>query len=140
MRYILIVITSIIVLAPSCPSKSPEYYFQEGEKLYKSGSTELAVKYYTKAIKDRPDYMEAYMSRAKANMSIDSIHNAMADYDTLIVRMLMVNDYQKLGEVYFLKGDAHFLLSQDSLACKYYRKSRNMNNSKSWDRLRKRCK
>lgn len=140
MRYILIIIFSFIALAPSCPSKSPEYYYLEGEKLSKSGNNELAIRYYSAAIKNNHNYIEAYMARAKANMLIDSIRNAMVDYDTLIVKILHSNDYQKLGDIYFLKADAHYLLSEDSLSCKYYRKSRDLNNTKSWDRIRKRCK
>lgn len=150
MKYFFIILLGILLLhcktpvksssaAPEVKKNSAEWYYQKGILEHKVTNTYVAIDYFTKAIKKNPDYIEAYMERAKASLSVDSIHNAIRDYDSLFVKM-KPNDYVKLGELNLMKGDALYLASQDSAACSCYRKARDLNNQPSWDRIRKRCK
>lgn len=119
--------------------KSAEWHYQQGKNQMTQTDTYEAIKSFTQAIKKKPDYIDAYMERAKANISVDSVQNAVRDYDSLLVK-INPNDYMRLGEIYFLKGDALYLVSEDTLACDNWKKAQDLNNQTSWDRIRKRCK
>ena len=144
MKYILVILFAVFI--PSCviskllsSKKTPEYYLNQGKRQMADTDTHEAIKSFTRAIKLNPNYMDAYMERAKANLVVDSIINAIGDYDSVMVR-LKPNEYMKMGELYFLKGDALFLLGADTIACRCWRKAKDLNNQTSWDRIRKRCK
>ena len=129
-----------IFLISSCATKkTADFYFQQGKHKAAEGYTYAAIESFTKAIEKNPNYVEAYTERASANMHTDSIWNAIKDYDSLLIKTSS-SEYIKKGNLYLLKGDAYYMLTEDSLACLFYEKSELMNNSKSWERLRKRCK
>lgn len=130
----------VILLCSSCViKKTAEYYFRQGKNEETKKDVYAAIKNYTKAIKLNQNYIESYIERASMSMSIDAYEDAVADYDSVLVR-LDKNNYNKRGDLYLLKGDALYLMSEDSLACKCYEKSKDLNNASSWDRIRNRCK
>lgn len=126
----------IILVAPSCPQRTPTYYFNEGEKLTALGESFKAIMYYTKAIKDKPGYIEAYVSRASAWMKEDSIDRAIQDYSKVI-------ELRPSGEAYYLRGAAYWssASNRDSLACKDWLKAKETyNHNRSWEKVRLYCK
>jgi len=150
MKYFFIILLGILLAFCKAPVKAPsaapeakknsaEWYYQKGILEQKGANTYVAIDYFTKAIKKSPDYTNAYTERAKAYISVDSIQNAVRDYDSLLVKT-KPNDYVRLGDIYLMKGDALYLGSEDTLACRCYIKARDLNNQPSWDRIRKRCK
>lgn len=132
------IIFLLITLAPSCPSKSPQYYFEYGKKYMTQNDFIKAQRYFTKAIQTSPRYFDAYLERAKAWEKIDSIKNAIKDYDTLLsFKELTV---AKTAILYFSRANMHYLLSEDTLACYDWRKACDLNHNKACDVIRKRCR
>lgn len=132
--------TLLSVFIFSCATKkTAEFYFQQGKNEVMQANDNMAVENFAKAIKKNPNYIDAYMERAKINMSIDSIQKAITDYDSVLVK-IDINDRERKSKLLLMKGDAYYLLSEDTLACKCYRKSRDLNNNQAWNRLRDRCK
>lgn len=118
--------------------KSAEWYYQQGIVETKMTNTYVAIDDFTQAIKKKSHYEEAYVGRAKAYQDVDSIDREIADYDTLVA--WAGNNQEKRGNLYLLIGNSCYLKSEDSLACLYWKMSRDMNNLASWDKIRKFCK
>jgi len=109
----------LITMAPSCPdiNKSPEYYYEKGKIEGSNGKTYDAIKLFTIAIKLKPNYIDAYLERAKSNLAVDSILNAINDYDSILVMKSL--NVQQRGEYTYLKSSAHYLwYGHDSAYCK----------------------
>jgi hypothetical protein len=81
---------------------------------------------------------QAYVERANTCMAIDSIDRAIRDYDFLLNMKSLNQD--KLAKLYYLKGNALYLGSRDSLACTCWRKAKDFGHNDSWDKIRKNCK
>ena len=129
----------VILLSSCATKKTAEFYFQQGKNEAVQTNAYVAIENFTKAIKKNPNYIEAYMERASVNVSIDSLMNAIRDYDSVLVKTNK-NDYENKGKLYLKKGDAYYGLSEDTLACRCYTDAKNMNNNTAWNRLRDRCK
>lgn len=128
----------MVVLAPSCPNKSPEYFYAYGKQYMAQNDFVQAQRYFTKAIQTNPRYYDAYAERAKAWEKSDSLYNAIRDYDTLLTFKNLSVD--KTGELYFLKATCHYQLTEDTLACHNYKIACDLNYNKACDLIRKRCK
>lgn len=128
----------MVVLAPSCPSRTPEYLYDYGKHYMAENDFIKAEKFFTEAIKGNPRYYEAYMSRAKAWEQQDSIRNAIKDYDTLLT--FSTTNVEKKAELYLLKANMHYLLSEDNFACRNWARACEFTNNKACDLLRKQCK
>lgn len=130
----------LITLAPSCPNKSPEYYYQQGKIESAKTNSYVAIKYFSKAIKLKPDYLEAYLDRASVYLSLDSIKRAITDYDSALV-MKNINVQQK-GEYTYLKAYAYYLLNgYDSTYCRLVNEACDRyGDNKSCDERRLYCK
>jgi len=137
MRLFLIAM-SIVALAPSCPEKSPEYYYEQGMREASRTGYEEAVKYYSKAIAKHPQYLEAYLARASAWEQLDSMHRSIEDMN--MVLSFPINNVEKRGEYVFLLANAYYLNSQDSLACKYWKDACEYNHNRACDLFRRKCK
>ena len=129
----LIWVLAIITLAPSCPNKSPEYYYSLADRKRAEGDNLVAIKCLSKAIKDKPDYLDAYKMRADLWLKEDSIDRAVDDLTKII-------DLKPSGDAYFQRGNAYYVGVKDSLACKDYYKACDLNHNKSCDLWRKYCK
>lgn len=130
----------IVTLAPSCPTKpkTPEEYFKFGNHYAAEGDFIQAQKYFTKAIKDKPDYTEAYYARINAWEQTDSLQNVINDYTTLLSFPQLTVD--KKGELLYLRGSAYYLSLKDTLACNDWKLSRDLGYNKAYDRVRFKCK
>lgn len=130
----------LIAIAPSCPNKkSPEYYYGYGKHFMEVENDFVqAQRFLTRAIKEKPRYFEAYEQRAKAWEKTDSLQNAINDYDTLLTFKNLTVD--KTAELYFLKANNYYLLSEDTLACHNWKRACDFNHNKSCDFIRKSCK
>lgn len=128
----------LITLAPSCPHKSQEYYFNYGKHYMSQNDFIQAQRFFTKAIQVNPTYFDAYVERAKAWEQMDSIKNAINDYNTLLT--FKNNNVDKTAELYFMRASMHYLLSEDTLACHDWNKACDLNHNKSCDFIRKRCR
>lgn len=129
--------TLLIILAPSgCPNKkTPEYYYLLGKNQVLQGDNLGAIESFSKAIKYKPDYLEAYGERAQTWIKEDSFNRAIDDYTKLI-------ELKPSGDFYYLRGMSYWKSAsdRDTLACADWRKARDLNNLKSWDMIRKYCK
>ncbi len=141
MRYFFYVFCILII--PSCvvgkllsAKKSPESYYELAKQKVADGYNYEAIKYLGKALKDKPDYTDAYLLRASAWMKEDSFDRAISDYSKII-------ELKPSGEAYYSRGNAYWMSAsgRDSLACKDWLKSRDTYNfSRSWDAIRMHCK
>lgn len=139
LNYIAWILCLALSLAPSsCTTKSPEYYFTYGKHYMADNDFVQAQKHFSRAIKLNPRYYEAYIERAKAWEKSDSMQNAIRDYDTLLTFKNLSVD--KTAELYHQRANMHYLLTEDTLACRDWRKSCDLNHNKSCDMIRKRCK
>ena len=127
-----------IAIQNSCVKKTPEIYYQMGEDEMLKTNSYVAINYFTKAIREKHDYKEAYQQRASVYLVLDSIDATIRDYDTLLV--LTKGDQQKQGYLHYLKGNALYLNSADSSACSEWRKSRDLNYLGAWNKIRSNCK
>ena len=134
------VIFLLLTLAPSCPKppRTAEDYFSYGKAYMGQNDFIQAQRYFTKAIKAKPRYYEAYIERIKAWEQTDSLQNAINDYDTLLIFKNLTVD--QTAELTFLKANQYYLLSQDTLACAGWRRACDFNHNKACDLIRKRCK
>lgn len=121
----------------SCASKDPLYYYNEGRKQQMSTNSLEALKLLNRAIKLKPDFYDAYYQKAEVYLSLDSIESAIKNYD---ICLSLTKEQDKIGELFFLKGNAFYLNSQDSLACKNWKLAQDLNYLKADDRIRKHCK
>lgn len=118
--------------------KSAEWYYQQG--VAKSTNSFVAIDNFTKAIKKNPNYYDAYMNRASAYLSVDSIDSAVRDYDFLLNMKSLPMNQERIAHLYYLKGNALYLNSADSSACFYWRKARDLGHGNSWNQIRNNCK
>lgn len=133
MAFPVIIVTS---LAPSCPKRSPEFYFLEGKKLTAAGDEVNAIKYYTKAIKDKPDYFDAYIGRAELWIRQDSLDRAIQDYHKVVELKPNGDTYYRLGDAYWRSASG-----RDTTACRYWTIGKETYNySKCWEAIRLHCK
>lgn len=130
----------LLTLAPSCPKqpRTAEDYFIYGKAYMGQNDFIEAQKWFSKAIKEKPRYYEAYVERIKAWEQTDSLYNAIRDYDTLLIFKNLTVD--KAAELNFLKANEYYLLSEDTLACHGWKKACELNHNKACDLIRKRCK
>ena len=71
----------------------------------KKKESEKSIKHYTKAIKLKPDFPEAYTNRGNAYIVRDDYDNAIKDYNTAIqLKSDYANAYYNRGNVYNKKG------------------------------------
>lgn len=133
MKYLL-----LLLLFSSCAIHPPEYYYGKGRVASANTDYLVAIKNFTKAIDKKHNYIEAYYERANASLAIDSIDNVIKDYDTLLV--FIKENQIKRGELLYMRGNAFYLISKDSLACASWRQSKDLNYYKAWDAIRKYCK
>lgn len=129
-----------IVLTPSCSTRklTAKDYFDFGNHFVAEGDYVKAQYNFTLAIKLNPYYFEAYAERAKSWEQSDSLDRAIRDYDSLLTfKTLTVSQTADLN---FNRANMYYLLSEDTLACKGWRKACDLNHNKSCDVIRKRCK
>lgn len=115
--------------------KTPKENFDVGEQKLNEGDDINAIVYFTKAIKQDPQYLEAYGERAKVFLKSDSFNLAIQDYSKII-------ELKPSGEAYFLRANAYWgsASGRDSLACKDWETAKNLNHNRSWDMIRLHCK
>jgi len=135
---LLIILSLLISLAPSCPEKTPEHYCELGQRMSASGAYDDAVRYYTAAILKKPGYKEALTGRAAAWEQLDSLTRAIADYRTL-VDMERESVEQKSLFVLLL-ANTYYLNLQDSLACVNWKLACELNHNKACDLYRNKCR
>ncbi len=95
--YLLAALLSAFFAWTPLHADSPKQSFNKGYKQHLSGSHSNAATYYTKAIRSKPSYVQAYLMRAAAYHSLKEYELAMQDYTKVI----------ELGEKYF-KAVGHF--------------------------------
>ena len=150
-KYLSILLGILLLTANSCKTTSPttsksilpekksaEWYYEQGVAETKNANPYVAINNFTKAIKKKPDYYSAYMERASAYLSVDSVDGAIRDYDSLLnIKSL---NQEKIAQLYYLKGSALYLNSADSSACFHWRKAKDLGHNDSWNKIRKFCK
>lgn len=120
--------------------KSAEWYYEQGVIESRNTNSYVAIDNFTKAIKKKVGYYEAYKERADIYLSLDSIDSAIRDYDSLIVMKYVSSNQERLSQFYYLKANALYLGSQDSSACKFWKQARDLGHGNSWNQIRKYCK
>lgn len=133
------VIFLLMSLAPSCPqARTAEDYFNYGKHYATDGDYIQAQRYFTKAIKIKPDFKDAYHERIRAWEQTDSIQNIINDYNVLIG--FTNNTVNEKGELLYLRGSAYYAWMKDSLACNDWKQSRDLGYNKAYDKVRFICK
>ena len=90
-RYTLALLLSIICAWAPLHAESAKQSFDKGYRSHLNGSHSTAAKHYTKAIKRKPSYAQAYLMRAATYHSQNQYELAIKDYTKVI----------ELGEAYF---------------------------------------
>lgn len=145
MRYFFVIFIGIILSVQSCKfmvsllpkKKTAEWYYEQGVVEKNNTNSYVAINNFNKAIKVRPHYYDAYYKRAETYLSMDSIDSAVRDYDSLLV---ITTTQEDRGRLFYLKGNALYLNSRDSLACICYVKSKDLNYTPAWNKVRNLCR
>ena len=82
--YILATLLSGFIAWTPLHASTPKQSFDKGYRQHLKGNHADAVKYYTKAIKRKPSYAQAYLMRAAAHHSMKEYERAMKDYTRVI--------------------------------------------------------
>lgn len=128
----------VLTIAPSCPQKTPVYFYDYGMHYMAERDFVQAERFFTKAINMDSHYFDAYIQRAKANEQLDSLQKSINDYTFLLDSANLTVD--KKGEYYYIRADMYYHSLQDTLYCKDLHKACDLNNNKACDMIRKRCK
>jgi tetratricopeptide (TPR) repeat protein len=134
------IITFLLTLAPSCPSKSPEGYFYDGKTYSNKKEYLKAYRCFTRAIKINPSYSQAYWERATTGIKIDSIENSIDDFTMFIS---ISKNVDSLSTAYFKRAEIEFKAGYKSDACDDWNTSCELNGSssnKSCTEYRLKCK
>jgi hypothetical protein len=83
-----------------------------------------AIEYLNEAIRQKPDYVDAYRQRGAFYAKLDQYSLAIDDYDEVI--RLKPRD----GNLYSMRGNAYFALGKISLACSDAKKACTLGNCK----------
>ena len=127
---------AVIPFAPSCSQKTSGYYFEQGKHYEAEGDYIHAIQCLTKAIEKNPQFIDAYLKRAWLHFSQDSFASAISDYSKIIELKPTTNN----SEIYYLRGISYYRFLKDSLACKDFNTSCELNLNKGCDAIRKFCK
>lgn len=92
-------------------TKLAKYYFYKGSKELTAENYNNAINYFTKAIKEYPDYTKAYNDRGFAYSMLDNNNKAVKDFTKAIeLKPDFPNAYLNRGNGYFfLKDYSHAL-------------------------------
>lgn len=94
-----------------------------GNEYYKAKEYSLAIREYTKALMENPDYPEAFFNRGLANFDLHLYYKAIVDFDMAI--LLNPND----SDYYFSRGLAYNKVNKPSLALADIKKASSMGDS-----------
>ncbi len=99
-------IVGLLFLAASLSlySQNAKQFYKAGESFVEAGNYTEAIAQFTKAIEINPDYVQAYIARAKANQSINELQKASDDYKRALV---FQNDDE---ELYFDAANVNYKL------------------------------
>lgn len=105
------VFLSIVIICFAFKStKSPEYYYEKGEEKYNEQDFKKAIIFYSRAIKLKPEYIDAIWKRGLSNVKIDSNMLAIKDFTKII-------DIKPNGDVYNERGKVKFYIKDTLGAC-----------------------
>ena len=130
------ILTILIFALLFCSCHTADYYFKAGKHSRILLDSYKAIGYLKKSIKMDNKNNEAYYELAKAYGQTDSILPQILRYDTLILREA---GQKELGQLYYLKANALYLMSADKEACRFWTKARDLNVQKAWDKIRINC-
>ena len=130
------IIFLFILSVPTC-QKSAEHYYTTGKEQRIQLDTYNAILNLKRSIHLNRTRSDAYYELAKAYGQADSILPQIQCYDTLLS---WKTNQQERAELFYLKGCALYLWSEDKLACQFFKKSCELNNSTACDKWRKLCK
>ena len=92
-------------------------YYRQGNRYYFSGEYENAILSYEKAIKQKPDYAEAYNNRGVAYDDLEESEKAIADYSKAIeLKPDYANAYYNRGCTYDDLGESEKAIADYSKA------------------------
>ncbi len=95
--YLVTALLSALIAWTPVHAESAKQSFDKGYRSHLNGNHTTAAKYYTKAIKRKPSYAQAYLMRAAAYHSLKEYELATKDYTKVI----------EFGDAYF-KAVGHF--------------------------------
>ncbi len=128
MKYLIILIVFFLPLG-----KSPEYYFQEGNKYFDKKEYKKAIDMYSKAIKIKPEYIDAYWKRGISKIQIDSNNSAINDFTRII-------EIYPTGDAYNERGKARYNAKDTTGACEDWFLGCELMNNRSCDLQRINCR
>ena len=84
----------------SC-SQNPEYYYKRGNMFFINGDYYKALDMYTKALLDKPDFYQAYVSRAMTYERLNNREKAKDDYEkAILINKSYLPAYNNLAVIY----------------------------------------
>jgi tetratricopeptide (TPR) repeat protein len=109
MKTIISTLAVLLLLFSSSTSfaQKPSKFLKTGKEFVKATKYTDAIDQFTKAINLDPQYVDAYMERAKANEATGNYKDAEADYDrvtSFIPKKRLPELYHNTGRVLFLQG------------------------------------
>lgn len=87
-------------------ANSPQDYFRRGAQFYNDGKYNMALEYYSRAIKLKPDYLEAYIARGTIYSLKGRNEDAISDFTRVVeLKMDSVEGYSARAMAYSAIGD-----------------------------------
>lgn len=121
MRLLIIILLSfgcITSCAVLLHNKTPLECFNDAKHFEAEGDINKAVNSLTKAIKDQPNYYDAYIYRAELNTRRDSFDRAAEDYTAILTSPSYTLNVAQKGELLNRRGNAYYSSAKnDSAAC-----------------------
>jgi tetratricopeptide (TPR) repeat protein len=115
----LLVLTFLFLLTGNANPAPLVNYFDSGYDKYLRGDLDGAIKDYTYAIENKPDFAQAYNNRALAKKDKGDLLGALADYNMAIKYLpSYAKSYDGRGVVKYLLRDSDAALADEEMAIK----------------------
>lgn len=124
----------LLLISLSCAPfwKTPEYYYEEGQEYFQANDFIKAIKSYSKAIEEKPSYLDAFIGRGICYVRLDSNLAAIKDFDA-------ANAIYPTANAYYFRGCCKYEIKDSLGACSDWENSCELMLNKACDAFSKNC-
>lgn len=124
----------LLLLSPIfLQAQDAKSYYKLGQESRKAGNYTVAIDYFTKALKEAPQYWEAYAARGFCKARLKAYPAAIIDYNVALG--LGADD----PLIYLNRGWANYNLGDKAEACQDWKMAQSMGYHKAGEIIRSRC-
>jgi len=128
--------TFIFLIISNLQAQTAQQYYQQANQYREDAEYQKAIELYTKAIREKSIFADAYAGRAYAYSRLDLHQKALDDYNEALMQGGVQYEYL----VYYNRGWAKYNLGQKAEACPDWQKALDLGYEKAKETLKKYCK